>query len=67
MAIRFSTTSEMELDSIEDLKKVIALMPWSPEDKEAFFETHEYAEDDEAELDGIGAVDTIHRFTFKEV
>lgn len=64
--IRFKTESEMELDSIDDLKTVIALMPWTPEQKQAFIDTKEHSEEDEAEIDGIGAVDTTHKFSYTE-
>jgi hypothetical protein len=57
----------MDFDSMEDLEKVVALMPWSPEQKEAFLASGEHSETDEVEFDEIGTVDSTHTFTFKEI
>lgn len=65
MGFRLKTESVMEFESKEDLKKVIAMMPWTPDQKVEFFKTGEHEEEDEAEFD-FGTVDTTHKFTLEE-
>ncbi len=65
MSYKFTTTSVIEFDEKKDLEIVIAMMPWSPEDKEYFFNSGEYAEVEETDLKG--AVEVLHKFKVEEV
>ena len=65
MAFEFKTESTMIFENREDLENVVAMMPWSEDDKEAFLRTGEHNETEEIDLDGTD--ESIHKFTMKEV
>jgi len=65
VGVVFTSKSVMEFDSMEDLRKVVALMPWTPDQKESFLQSGEQTDEDEAEF-SFGTVYSKHKFTFEE-
>lgn len=65
MSYKFTSISVMEFDTKEELENVVAMMPWSEEDKQKLFTTGEHIEIEETELNGESH-EVAHTFKVEE-